>query len=100
MLLFALLGFFFIIYQWLVFDRKVQHDNLYTKDTIVFARVLLNGWDWYKVDNPLDADLQISLILKNLQEAKAEEKAKIDVAERNEEQKMNLCMRRGYTYLL
>lgn len=46
------MGFCFSIYQWLVFDRKVQHDNLYSKDTIVFARVLLNGWDWHKVDNP------------------------------------------------
>jgi len=56
MFLFAFLGFCYTIYQWLIFDRKVQYDNLYTKDTIVFARVLLNGWDWHKVDNPVDAE--------------------------------------------
>jgi hypothetical protein len=38
--------------------------------------------------------------LKNFSEAKAEEQAKINVAERNEDEKINLCMRRGYTYLL
>lgn len=52
MFLFAFLGFCFTIYHWLIFDRKVYQDHLYTKDTIVFARVLLNGWDWHKVDNP------------------------------------------------
>ena len=69
MFLFVFIGFFVTIVAWLRFDRKVQNDNLYKKDNIVLARVVLNGWNW----GNSDIQDQVSLILKNLNEAMNEE---------------------------
>ena len=60
------------------------------------ARVVFNGWDWGKSD----VQEQVSLILKNLNEAMAEEQAKVNVENRTEEEKVNLLIRRGFTFML
>jgi len=46
MLLFILIGYVLCIYQWLYFDKKQKYYELFLKDNIVYARALMNGWDW------------------------------------------------------
>ncbi len=43
---------------------------------------------------------QVSLILKNLNEAMAEEQAKVNVENRTEDEKLNLLIRRSFTFML
>jgi len=53
--LFVIVGYFACIYQWVQFDKQRKHFQLYIEDEIVYARQLLNGWDW-KTNNWKDMD--------------------------------------------
>ncbi len=43
---FAIVTFLIYVYQWMKFDQKQQNYRLFKKDNIVFARIVINCWDW------------------------------------------------------
>jgi hypothetical protein len=43
---FLVIGYILCIYQWIQFDKRQKHYELFLKDNIVYARSLMNGWDW------------------------------------------------------
>ena len=96
---FAIATFFVYVYQWMKFDEKQQNYRLFKKDNIVFARIVINCWDWRR-DTMKGARDQLKILDLDSKEALNDARIKEQADLRDEDSKINLWFRRAYLIFL
>ncbi|CDW88631.1 UNKNOWN [Stylonychia lemnae] len=55
--LFVIIGLIICLYQWIKFDRQAKYQQIFKKDGIIFARMVLNSWNWSVNEKTQQEDL-------------------------------------------
>ncbi|CDW77146.1 UNKNOWN [Stylonychia lemnae] len=97
--IFIVVGYAGCIYQWIQFDKKSKHYDLFLKDNIIYGRALLNCWDWRMCDQQ-SVETQKSQIFNEIKLKLREDRIREEIKHRTDEEKCRLVIKRVITMIL
>jgi hypothetical protein len=86
------------IYEWIEFDKRSTHYKLFQKDNIIYARALMNGWDW-SIENQNGAEDHKINIYNNIKLKLREDKIRENINKRSEKEKLRMLIKRIITMI-
>lgn len=97
--LFIIFGYAFCVYQWIEFDKKAKHYNLFLNDNIVYTRIFLNGWDW-RMNTLKDANNMKDQVSNSIKLKIKDDETREEIKKRSKDKIIRLRIKRVFTMII